>query len=81
MGVPLVFRTVNPGMNLENLHCLEALLTHIALEVLALLVHQVMPLLQILGRIELAAVLALHQQLLIDEVLPPVSLDLGHHGA
>lgn len=81
MCVPLVFRTMNPGMNLEDLHCLEALLTHIALKVLALLVDQVMPLLQVLGWIELAAVLALHQQVLINEVLPPVSLDLGHSGA
>ena len=72
---------MNPGMNLENLHCLEALLTHLALEVLALLVDQVMPLLQVLGWIELAAVLALNQQVLINQMLPPVTLDLGHSGA
>ena len=40
-----------------------------------------MPLLQVFRRIELAAVLALHQQVLVYEVLPPVSLDLSHGGA
>ena len=81
MGVPLVLRTVNPGMDLENLHGLETLLTHLALEVLPLPVDKVVSLIQVFGRIELAAVLALHQQVLIYEVLPPVSLDLGHSGA
>ena len=79
--VPLLLRTVNTRVYLENLHCLETLLTHIALEVFPLPVDKVMPLLQVFWRIELAAVLALHQQVLVYEVLPPVSLDLGHSGA
>ena len=80
VGVPLVLRTMNPGVNLENLHGLETLLTHLALEVLALLVYKIVSLLQVFVRIELVAVLALRQQVLIDEVLPPVPLDLGHGG-
>ena len=79
--VPLLLRTMNPGMDLENLHCLETLLTHIALEVFPLPVDKVMPLLQVFWRIELAAVLALHQQVLVYEVLSSVSLDLSHSGA
>ena len=68
-------------MDLENLHCLETFLTHITLKVLALLVDKVVSLLQIFGRIELAAVLTLDQQVLVYEMLPPMSLHLGHIGA
>lgn len=78
VSVSFFFRTVNSGMDLENLNRLETLLTHIALEILSLLVDKIVSLLQIFGRIKLAAVLALDKQVLVYEVLPPVTLHLGH---
>ena len=78
VSVSLFLRTVNSGMDLENLHRLETLFTHIALEILSLLVDKIVSLLQVFGRIELAAVLALDKQVLVYEVPPPVTLHIGH---
>ena len=78
VSVSLFLRTVNSGMDLENLHRLETLLTHIALEILSLLVDKIVSLLQVFRWIEFAAVLALDKQVLVYEMLPPVTLHLGH---
>ena len=77
MGISFIIRSMDPCMNLQNFHGLETLFTHITLEILAVLMHQVMPLFQIFWRVELVTVLALGQQVLLYHVFPPVPLDLG----
>ena len=57
VSVSLIVRSMNPCMHFQNFKCLETFLTNFALEVSALLVHQIVPLLQILGRVKFVAVL------------------------
>ena len=77
MSVSFVIRAVDPGVNFQDLHRLKALLTDLTLKVPAVLMDEVVPLLQIFGRIEFVAVLALDQLVLLYQVFPAMSLDLG----
>ena len=81
MSISLVLRTMNPRMNLQNLHSLEALLTHLTLKILSLFVDKIVSLLQIFWWIILAAVFTLDQKVFVYQMLPPVTLHLGHRGA
>ena len=60
VSVSLIVRSMDPCVHFQNFKCLKAFLTNFALEVSALLVHQIVPLLQVLGRVEFVAVLAPH---------------------
>ena len=76
MSVSFVIRAVDPGVNFQDLHRFKALLTDFTLEVPALLMDQVMPLLQVFGGIELVAVFTLDQLVLLYQMFPAMSLDL-----
>ena len=77
MSVSLIVRPVYPGVNFQNLHRFKALLTDFTLEVPALLMDQVMPLLQVFGGIELVAVFTLDQLVLLYQMFPAMSLDVS----
>ena len=76
MSVSLIVRPMYPGVNFQDLHRLKALLTDFTLKVPALLMNQVMPLLQVFGGIELVAVFTLDQLVLLYQMFPAMSLDL-----
>ena len=77
MSISFIVRPVDPGVDFQDLHRLKALLTDLTFKVFAVLMDQVMPLLQIFRRVELVTVFTLDQLVLLYQMFPAMSLDVS----